>query len=45
MGKCANMCGADCGGLCQECPTGMEIIEEKKEEKKNGKIQKKTSGN
>ena len=28
------MCGADCGGICQECPTGVEIIEERRKEKK-----------
>ena len=31
---CANMCGSNCGGICQECPTGVEIIEELKEHKK-----------
>ena len=29
MAKCANLCGSNCGGICQECPTGVEIIEER----------------
>lgn len=35
--QCANICGANCGGICQECPTGVELIEEikKKKEKNN----------